>query len=156
MVNLRNWNGIGRLFEFTVPELLENSIDDAVAEAERVYSNSIREVLAEQPSDWTPKSHSWAAYSGSTKLFFGKERDFAAAVSTPGKNSRGLRAKRGDRKVFVGARHDITHHSGYSVATLAEILQATPDGSRDLFERAYERVDYEIMAIFRRVGIDLH
>lgn len=153
-VNLRNWDFAGRMFEFELPKRLEEEADDAVNQAQEVYSDSILDVLEEQPGFWTPKSESWERQSGSSDLFFGKKGQFYVSV-TGGKNRRGIRAKRGDKRVFVGARHDVMHHSGYSMETLAEILQSTPDGSRDLFYTAYERVEDEINHIFRQVGLNL-
>jgi hypothetical protein len=150
----RNWDYAGKMFEFAIPENLEESINDAVDQAQGVYTESILEVLSEQPSDWTPKSEGWAKRSGNKDLFYGEQGDFFVAVTSE-KNKRGIRAKRGDKRIFVGARHDIGHHSGYSVETLAEILQSIPDGSRDLFGRAYERVEDRIHNIFRNVGIEI-
>jgi hypothetical protein len=152
-VSLRNWDYAGKMFEFELPKQLEDSVDGAVQKAQEVYSESILEILESQPSDWTDKSDSWAEASGNEDLYFGKKGQFFISVTQ--NNKRGIRAKRGDKRVFVGARHDIIHHSGYSMETLAEILQDTPDGSRDLFGRAYERVEDEIESIFRKVGIEL-
>jgi hypothetical protein len=152
-VNLRNWDYAGRMFEFELPKRLEDSADQAVQQAQEIYSNSILEVLESQPGDWTEKSESWARRSGTSDLFFGEKGQFFVSVTN--NNKRGIRAKRGDKRVFVGARHDIIHHSGYSMETLAEILQSTPDGSRDLFYRAYERVEDQINSVFRNVGLSL-
>lgn len=148
-----SWDFAGKMFMFTIPQQLEDSIDNAVEQAQQVYTESILEVLAEQPSDWTPKSDGWAKRSGNKELFFGEKGQFFEAIMT--RNKRGIRAKRGDKRIFVGARHDLIHHSGLTMETLAEILQSVPDGSRDLFGRAYERVEDRIHHIFRQVGIDL-
>lgn len=151
----RNWNSVGKLFEFTLPKLLDDSIESAIDQATAVYSEAILDIIAEQPGDWTAKSENWANRSGSTDLYYGKTGQFVMSVASPGANSRGVRAKRGDKKVFVGARYDVKHHSGFSMADIANILQATPDGSRDLFGRAYERVEDQIDNIFRNVGTRL-
>lgn len=151
----RNWNQVGRMFEFTIPEQLDDSIENAIDQAKAVYSNAILDIVSEQPSDWTPKTEEWARRSGSKDLYYGEKGQFIMAVADDSSNSRGIRAKRGDKKVFVGARYDVRHHSGLTMEELAGILQATPDGSRDLFGRAYERVEDQINAIFRRVGINL-
>lgn len=151
----RNWNTVGRMFEFTIPEKLDNSIEQAIDEATNLYSNAILNIIAEQPGDWTPKSEGWTRRSGSSDLYYGKTGQFVVSVASAGANSRGIRAKRGDKKVFVGARYDVKHHSGFSMEQIAGILQATPDGSRDLFGRAYEKVEDQINAIFRRVGANL-
>lgn len=151
----RNWNDVGRLFEFTLPKRLDDSIESAIDQATAVYSEAILDIISEQPADWTAKSESWTNSSGSSDLYYGKTGQFVVSVASPGSNSRGIRAKRGDKKVFVGARYDVKHHSGFSMADLAGILQATPDGSRDLFGRAYERVEDQIDNIFRRVGMSL-
>lgn len=152
-IKLRNWDYAGKMFEFELPKRLEESVDRAVEQAQNIYSNSILEVLESQPSSWTDKSESWATRSGNKDLFFGEQGDFFIAVTT--NNKRGIRAKKGDKRVFVGARHDVIHHSGFSMETLAEILQSTPDGSRDLFGRAYERVEDQINKVFRNVGLSL-
>lgn len=151
----RNWNRVGRLFEFELPEQIDNSIEQAIDEASQVYSDAILDILAEQPSDWTPKSEGWARRSGSEDLYYGETGSFVVAVASPEKNQRGIRAKRGDKRVFVGARHDIRHHSGYTMEQIAGILQSIPDGSRDLFGRAYERVEDRITQIFRNIHINL-
>jgi hypothetical protein len=143
------------MFEFVVPELLDNSIERAIDKASEVYSESILDVIAEQPGDWTPKSEGWTQRSGSSDLFYGETGQFVMAVATPGANQRGVRAKRGDKRIFVGARYDVMHHSGFSMADIAGILQSTPDGSRDLFGRAYERVEDELNNIYKSVGIEL-
>lgn len=151
----RNWDRVGKLFEFTLPEQLDESIERAIDEAKAVYSNAILDIVSEQPSDWTAKSEEWATRSGSSDLYYGQTGQFLTAVADDGRNSRGVRAKRGDKRIFVGARYDVRHRSGLSMEQLAGILQATPDGSRDLFGRAYERVEDQINAIFRNVGINL-
>lgn len=143
------------MFEFTLPEMLDDSIENAIDKATEIYSESILDLVSEQPSGWTPKSEEWAKRSGSSDLYYGETGDFLMAVATAGANSRGFRPKRGDKKVFVGARYDVKHHSGFSVADLAGILQNTPDGSRELFERAYERVEDRIENVFRNVGVQL-
>lgn len=154
-VETKNWDYSGKMFQFTIPDNLEEQVDNAVQEAQNLYSNSILEVLQEQPSDWTPKTKEWAKKSGSTSLFYGEKGDFFVAITDSDTNKRGIRAKRGDKRVFVGARHDVVHHSGYTLETLAEILQSVPDGSRDLFGKAYERVEDRIHHIFGQVGINL-
>ena len=154
-VSLKNWNGVGRMFQFTVPQILDESIEKAIDEAREVYSNAILDIVADQPGDWTPKSESWANRSGSTDLYYGLTGQFVVAVASPEANTRGVRAKQGDKRVFVGARYDVMHHSGFSMEQIANILQATPDGSRDLFGRAYDRVEDQLKAIYRRVGIEL-
>ena len=148
----RNWNTVGHLFEFTIPDRLEEEIANAVDRAAEIYTESILDVVAEQPSDWTPKSADWTKRSGSSDLYYGKTGQFVVAVASAGKNTRGIRAKRGDKRVFVGARHDVKHHSGFSMEQLAGLLNATPDGSRDLFRRAFDRVESQIDMIFERIG----
>jgi hypothetical protein len=153
-VRLINWDSAGKMFNFTLPDLIDSTIEDAIDEAKQTYSNSIASIIGDQPGDWTPKSEDWARRSDK-KLYFGQELQFISSVIDSDRNYRGIRAKRGDKKIFVGARHDIMHHSGYNMEQLAELLQATPDGSRDLFGRAYERVEDRIDSIFRSVGIKL-
>lgn len=154
-VTLRNWDAAGHLFEFKLPDQIDESVENAIDRAINVYSNSILSVILSQPGDWTPKSEGWARRSGSTDLYFGEAGQFVMAVTSAGANSRGIRPKKGDKRVFVGARYDVGHHSGFSMEQIAGILQATPDGSRDLFGRAYERVEDQLNAIFRNVGLSL-
>lgn len=154
-VKLSNWNGVGHMFEFKIPLILEEQVNSAVEQVAQIYSHSIMEVFEEQPGGWTEKSESWTEASGSWALFRGKQGQFIYSVTNPNKNRRGFRAKRGDKKVFVGARYDVVHHSGFTMATMAEILQATPDYSRDLFQTAYDRVEDRINQIFRQVGVEL-
>lgn len=143
------------MFEYTIPKILDASIERAIDEAKAVYSDAILDIIAEQPGDWAPKSEDWANRSGSTDLYYGQKGQFVVAVASPQANSRGIRARQGDKRIFVGARHDVVHHSGFSMEKLAQLLQATPDGSRDLFGRAYERVEDQLHAIYRSVGIEL-
>lgn len=150
-ITTRNWDYAGKLFQFTIPEGLEENINDVIEQVQDIYSQSILELLESQPGDWTPKTEDWAKRSGSKDLFYGEEGQFVISVTE--NNRRGLRAKKGDKKIFVGARHDVKHHSGYSMETLAEILQSVPDGSRNLFGRAYERVEDRINSTFKNINI---
>ena len=155
-ISLKNWDRAGKLFQFTVPEVLDRQVETAVQQASNLYSEAILDIIAEQPSDWTDKSESWRNQSGSSDLFYGKTGSFVMSVADSASNSRGVRAKYGDRKVFVGARPDKVHSaSGFSMEQIANILQATPDGSRDLFGRAYERVEDQINKVFSEIGTHL-
>ena len=155
-ISTKNWDKAGKIFTVTVPENLDNQIQDAIDTTSKIYSEAILDILAEQPSDWTKKSEQWTERSGSSDLFYGQTGSFVMAVTNEGSNTRGVRAKFGDKRFFVGARYDQIHGpSGLSMEKIANILQATPDGSRDLFGRAYERVEDQINKVFSQIGTSL-
>lgn len=152
-VHLTNWDKAGKLFTVTVPRQLEHAVDEAFEEAQRIYMEEVLRLISEQPSSWTRKSNEWRNRSGSPRLFIGYTGEFVSKLSSEKNTRRGLRASRGDKRVFVGARHDVYHHtSGFSMKTIAEILQSIPDGSRSLFPLAYERAEGRIRKVFRDVG----
>lgn len=151
---MRDWDAVGRLFLFEAPKILDANIEQAIDQAASVYTASILDVIESQPGP--PKTEEWAQRSGSSDLFYGEKGNFIVSVASDGANQKGVRAKQGDKKVFVGARNDIKHHSGFSMADIAGILQNTPGGgSREVFHSAYERVEDELNSIFRSVGLEL-
>lgn len=150
-----NWAQVGYLFTYQLPQELQEAVDEAIENVQEIYTNSIKELIDSQPGSWTPKSENWARRSGSRNLYIGEKGEFYSFITDKERNVRGLRAKQGDKRLFIGARHDIFHHSGYSMRQLAEILQSIPDGSRVLFTWAYERVEYQIKREFHNVGLKL-
>jgi hypothetical protein len=149
----RNWANVGQRFTYEIPKGLEDEANAIVEQNAKIYQQSIISMIMEQSGSWTAKSESWSKRVGD-HLFLGEKFDFAGNLEGE-KAKRGLRAKAGEKRIFVGARYDVKHHSGFSMEQIAEILQSMPDGSRQLFGPAYERVEAQIMANFRKIGMIL-